>query len=73
MTPEKFRTLAAQIAGPHWKTNLGKMIGKKRTTVWEYANGVRPVPETVQRLMQMMAGDTTTTNSPVEQKERCNG
>ncbi len=56
MTPAEFRTLAAQVAGPHWKTKLGPMIGKCRTQVWEYANGERDVPETVEKLMGFMAG-----------------
>jgi RNase adaptor protein for sRNA GlmZ degradation len=51
VSPEEFRTLAVKIAGPHWKTKLGPMIGKCRTQVWEYASGERDVPETVEKLM----------------------
>ena len=52
MAPDQFRTLAQTIAGPHWRTRLGPMIGKCRRQVWEYANGKRRVPVTVQKLMQ---------------------
>jgi hypothetical protein len=51
MTPEQFRTLAAQVAGPQWKTKLGPMIGKCRTQVFEYATGRRAVPKSIQLLM----------------------
>ena len=54
MPPENFRLLAFAIAGPRWKTRLGPMIGKCRSQVWEYANGVRPVPVTVSKLMGVM-------------------
>lgn len=55
MTPAQFRTLALSIAGPGWKTRLGPMIGKCRTQVWEYATGKREVPETVEKLMHILA------------------
>jgi hypothetical protein len=55
MTPAEFRTLAKQLAGPHWKTRFGPMIGKCRTQVWEYANGERKVSETVAKLVKLMA------------------
>lgn len=55
MTPAEFRTTAEAIAGPKWRTALGPRIGKCRTQVWEYANGKREVPETVRKLMKMLA------------------
>jgi hypothetical protein len=55
MTPTQFRSLASRIAGPHWRTQLGPMIGKCRSQVWEYANGERDVPETVVKLMKLLA------------------
>jgi hypothetical protein len=58
MTPEQFRRMAEIIAGPRWKTRLGPMIGKSRTPVWEYANGVRPVSETVRKLMSELLKST---------------
>jgi hypothetical protein len=54
MTPARFRTLAKRIAGPHWRTQIGPMIGKGRTQVWEYANGKRKIPETVVKLLQRL-------------------
>ena len=54
MTPADFRELAAGIAGPRWRTRISPMIGKCRTQVWEYANGVRPVPESVEKLMRLL-------------------
>ena len=55
MIAADFRTLAQTIAGPRWKTHLGPMIGKCRTQVWEYANGKRDIPETVEKLMLLLA------------------
>ena len=55
MTPAGFRILAAHVAGPHWRTKLGPMIGKCRTQVWEYANDEREIPETVAKLMRLLA------------------
>jgi len=54
MTPDQFRTTAQAIAGKKWKTQLCPMIGKCRSQVYEYANGKREVPETVEKLMGMM-------------------
>jgi len=54
MTPAQFRTNAEAIAGKHWPTRLGPIIGKCRSQVWEYANGKREVPETVAKLLGMM-------------------
>jgi hypothetical protein len=55
MTPATFRLAAQQIAGPRWKTRLGPIIGKCRTQVWEYASGKRDIPETVEKLMCLLA------------------
>ena len=57
MTPVQFRKVAARVAGPHWRTRLGPMIGKCRTQVWEYATGKREVPETVAKLMVLLAAE----------------
>lgn len=57
MTPARFRTLANLIAGPHWRTKLGPMVGRCRTQVWEYANGERQVQEPVAKLMELLAKD----------------
>jgi hypothetical protein len=57
MTPSDFRMLAQQIAGSRWKTRLGPLIGKCRSQIWEYANGKRGVPMTVQKLMRALAGE----------------
>jgi hypothetical protein len=54
MTPARFRSLAKRIAGAHWRSHLGPMIGKCRSQVWEYANGKRGVPVIVQKLMREM-------------------
>ena len=56
MTPDRFTHLAHQIAGRYWKTALPGRIGKGRTQVWEYATGKRAVPETVAKLMELLAG-----------------
>jgi RNase adaptor protein for sRNA GlmZ degradation len=50
-----FCKLARRIAGPHWKTKLPPMIGCKRRMVYDYANGVEDVPETVAKLMVLLA------------------
>jgi hypothetical protein len=55
MTPAAFRLAAKRLAGPQWRTSIGPMIGKCRTQVWEYANGKREIPDTVQKLMRMLA------------------
>jgi hypothetical protein len=55
MTPAEFRKVAVRIAGPHWRTRLGPMIGKCRTQVWEYATGKREVPEAVEKLMVLLS------------------
>ena len=55
MTLLNFRALAFAVAGPRWKTRLGPIIGKCRSQVWEYANGKREVPETVVKLMSLLA------------------
>jgi hypothetical protein len=55
MTPTQFRSLASRIAGPHWRTRIGPMIGKCRSQVWEYANEKRPIPVTVEKLMKLLA------------------
>lgn len=52
MTPAEFASQADQIAGPRWRSAIGPVIGKCRTQVWEYANGHRAVPETVEKLMR---------------------
>jgi hypothetical protein len=57
MTPAQFRSLASRLAGPHWRTRLGPMIGKCRTQVWGYATGKREVPETVEKLMNLLSKD----------------
>lgn len=57
MTPSRFRTLAAQIAGPHWKTKLPDMIGRRREAVWAYAKGERAVPKPVEKLMNLLSKD----------------
>ncbi|OWK42019.1 hypothetical protein [Fimbriiglobus ruber] len=62
MTPAVFRSLAAQLAGPRWKTKLGPMIGKCRTQVWEYASGERKVPETVEKLMKLLSQSPDSTH-----------
>lgn len=54
MTPAEFAERAKQIAGPHWRTALGPLIGKGRTQVWEYASGRRAVPATVEKLMRQL-------------------
>jgi hypothetical protein len=59
MTPSDFCTAAEAIAGPRWRTCLGPKIGKCRTQVWEYANGKRPVPETVRLLMNGLQNEKT--------------
>ena len=55
MNPETFTHLAEQIAGKYWKTRLPDKIGRCRTQVYEYANGLRPVPKPVQLLMKQLA------------------
>jgi hypothetical protein len=55
MTPATFRLTAQQIAGPRWKTRLGPIIGKCRSQVYEYASGTRDIPETVEKLMSLLA------------------
>lgn len=55
MTTAEFTVLAKRIAGARWKTSLGPMIGKCRTQVWEYASGKRAVPESVAKLMSLLA------------------
>src|SRR5690242_3523156 len=62
LTPTQFRSLARQIAGPHWKTHLRPMIVKCRNQIREYANGKRPVPETVAKPLALLtteAGQVT--------------
>ena len=59
MTPGEFQSLAKQIAGRFWKTDLGPMIGKCRTQIWEYAHGKRDVPTTVAKLMEQLAKGPT--------------
>ena len=63
MTPYRFRILAKQIAGEHWKTKLPDMIGRRREAVWAYANGERAVPKPVEKLMVLLA------NSDIEPRK----
>jgi hypothetical protein len=55
MTPALFRKSAEAIAGTKWPTRIGPLIGKCRTQVWEYANGKRAIPTTVEKLMEQLA------------------
>ncbi|OWK42421.1 hypothetical protein [Fimbriiglobus ruber] len=64
MTPAEFRTLAERLAGPHWKSRLGPMIGKCRTQVWEYDSGERKVPKTVEKLMRLLSQSPDSTHQP---------
>ncbi|QEL19299.1 hypothetical protein [Limnoglobus roseus] len=58
MTPARFCTLAAVIAGRFWRTQLPPLIGKGRWMVRTYASGERPIPETVAKLMEMLASQS---------------
>lgn len=59
MTPDAFRVAAQKIAGPHWRTDLGPIIGRSRTQVWEYANAKRAIPVPVAKLVELLAEQST--------------
>jgi hypothetical protein len=67
MTPARFRSLAARIAGPRWKTKLGPMIGRRREAVWAYAKGERAVPKPVEKLMNLLSKENASKSPNGEQ------
>jgi len=55
MDAAQFAALGQRLYGRHgWKSELADKLGLDRTTVWRYARGDRPVPESVRLALETL-------------------
>lgn len=55
MDASQFILAGQRLYGRHgWKSELADNLGLDRTTVWRYAKGDRPIPESVQLALEAL-------------------
>ena len=56
MNANEFTTQGTRLYGRHgWKSELADALKISRTTVWRYAKGERPIPESVALALETLA------------------
>jgi hypothetical protein len=49
-----FRKRGEALFGPRWQTDLAKALGRGRSTIYRYAESVKPIPRSIELAMDAL-------------------